>query len=76
MKRSIVVALAKTNQNIGNVQTRLGYHAEMTKTGDFNAGMSNFNVSVAQSLSVIADSIIGYDVQSFISDSRIAVDIT
>jgi hypothetical protein len=48
----------------------------MTKTGDFNMDMGNFNVSVAPNLAIVADPIIGINFNEFLSDSRVAVEIT
>lgn len=61
-----------------NVRTHLSYHIETTKSGPFNLGMGAFNASSARYLGMaqMTSSVMGLEFSDFLSDSRVAVDIT
>jgi hypothetical protein len=47
----------------------------MTETRVFDMGMGDLNISVAQSLAIVADPIIGVNFDEYLSDSRMAMEI-
>ena len=61
-----------------NVRTHLSYHIETTRSGPYNLGMGSFNASSARyiGMSQMTSSIMGLEFQNFLSDPRVAVDIT